>query len=399
MYSYKQIHQIPTTIMRGGTSKGLILRVADLPKEPDLRDQVILRIYGSPDYSQIDGLGGGTALTSKLALVGPASHPDAHIDYTFGQVSLEKEVIDYKASCGNIAAAVGLYAVEEGYVRLAEPITSVCLYNTNTRRIIAVEIPVRNGQIQYNGDFSIAGVPGCSSKIMVNFLDSGGTFTGNTLPTGNPLDRIKLEDGRQFEVSIIDSANILVFVRAEDLGVKGTELCDAINGNTDLLNTLEQIRIEAGVRIGVLTDRAKVTPSTYALPKISIVAFPQDYVTMDNVSVSNKEIDVVARYISMGFLHRAFAVSGAIAIATAAQIQGTILNQIANSNKKGVRIGHPTGVLYVEATIEQAEQDWKVTRAAVGRTARRLMDGYAYVPSSILDTETVSDNPKVASSN
>lgn len=379
------MYQIPTTIMRGGTSKGLILRTADLPSDPTLRDQIILRLYGSPDRSQIDGLGGGTSLTSKLALVGPSSHPNAQIDYTFGQVSLERNVIDYHVTCGNMSSAVGLYAVEEGYVKLTEPVTRVHLYNTNTKKIIAVEVPVKDGQIQYDGDFFIDGVPGTSSKIMVNFLDSGGTFTGKTLPTGNPLDFIKLEDGREFQVSVVDSGNVVVFVRARDLGICGTEVADDINENSELLNTLEQIRVEAGVRIGVITDKSIVTPTSHALPKIAMVASPQDYLTMNGQPISASNIDVVGRYIAMGLLHRAFAVSGAIALATAAKIPGTIPNDIVRSTGQGIHIGHPTGELYVESIVEQYEEDWKVTRGAVGRTARRLMDGYAYIPSSVIE--------------
>ena len=176
MNSNIQNYRIPTTIMRGGTSKGVILRSIDLPSNLILRDQVILRIFGSPDTNQIDGLGGGSSLTSKLAIVGPPSHPDAHIDYTFGQVSLNQNTIDYQATCGNIATAVGLYALEEGYTRLTEPLTCIRVYNTNTKKIIAIEIPVANGQIQYEGDFKIDGVPGHSTKIMLNFLDTGGTI-------------------------------------------------------------------------------------------------------------------------------------------------------------------------------------------------------------------------------
>ncbi|MDP4156970.1 MAG: PrpF domain-containing protein, partial [Bacillota bacterium] len=207
MFDYGQLHKIPTVIMRGGTSKGLILRRSDLPADPALRDEVILRIYGSPDNSQIDGLGGGTSTTSKLAIVGPSIHPDAHIDYTFGQVSLDRQVVDYHVTCGNFVTAVGLYAVEEGYVPLTEPVTAVNIYNTNTDKMIVAQIPVKNGQIQYEGNFSIAGVPGTAARIMLNFLDAGGTFTGKTLPTNNPTDNIRLEDGREYEVSIVDCVN------------------------------------------------------------------------------------------------------------------------------------------------------------------------------------------------
>ncbi|WP_017437655.1 2-methylaconitate cis-trans isomerase PrpF family protein [Saccharococcus caldoxylosilyticus] len=382
MFSYIQNIRIPTTIMRGGTSKGLILRTIDLPPDPAVRDEIILRIFGSPDINQIDGLGGGTSLTSKLALISPPSHPDAHIDYTFGQVSLDKKVIDYKVTCGNMATAVGLYAVEEGYVKLTEPITHVRIYNTNTKKLIIAEIPVMDKKIQYDGNFSIDGVPGFSSKIMLNFLDSGGTFTGRTLPTLNPVDTVYLSDGRQFEVTIVDSVNPVVFVRANDLGVKGTELPNDINNDEKILNTLEQIRVEAGILSGFINDREKVTPSSHALPKIAIVAPPQNYLDINNKLIHAHDFDITSRYISMGFLHRAFAVSGAIALATAAQIPDTIPNQLITSTKPAVCIGHPSGIIYTEAMVKRIDNDWKVPRAAIGRTARRLMDGYAYIPIS-----------------
>lgn len=390
MYDFGQILKIPTVMMRGGTSKGLILRQADLPSDPDLRDLVILRMYGSPDSNQIDGLGGGTSLTSKLALVGPPSHPDAHIDYTFGQVSVESKVIDYHVTCGNFVTAVGLYAVEEGYVPLKEPVTSVRVFNTNTKKLIITEIPVKNGQIQYEGDFTIDGVPGSSARIMLNFPDSGGTFTGKTLPTGRPKDIVKLLDGREFEASIVDCGNVLVMVRAQDVGMQGTELESEINGNRELLHTLESIRVECGIRIELIREeeRASVTAATHALPKIAMVASPAGYNTAGGGKVvSSQDIDIVSRYISMGRLHRAHAVSGAIALAAAAGIPGTIPNQLAKALGAGIRIGHPSGALYAEAMVERNGDDWAVTRAANGRTARRLIEGYAHVPVSVLQKQ------------
>lgn len=386
MYDYGQIYKIPTVIMRGGTSKGLILRKADLPSDPNVRDEMILRIYGSPDRNQIDGLGGGTALTSKLAIVGPSVYQSAHIDYTFGQVSIEKKAIDYNVTCGNFVTAVGLYAAEEGYVPLTEPVTKVNIYNTNINKVIVAEIPVKNGQIQYDGDFSIDGVPGTSSRIMLNFLGAGGSFTGRTLPTNNTQDTICLQDGRKIVVSIVDCANVLVFVKAQDVGLRGTELPDEINVNKALLETLENIRVEAGVKIGLIKreEREQVSPTTHALPKIAMVASPDEYMTSSGTRVKVEDIDILSRYISMGSLHRAHAVSGAMALAAATRIPGTIPNQEISHRKSAVRIGHPSGSLLIDATVEKDESDWRVIRAANGRTARRLMEGYAYVPISVL---------------
>jgi 2-methylaconitate cis-trans-isomerase PrpF len=377
--------RIPCTLMRGGTSKGLILKSVHLPSDPYTRDKVITRIYGSPDVRQIDGMGGGTPLTSKLTIVGAPSHPDAHINFTFGQVSLADNTIDYKPTCGNMSSAVGLYAVEEGYVELTEPVTVVRIFNTNIGKIIEAEIPVKNGKILYEGDFSIDGVPGKAPRIMINFLDSGGAITGKLLPTGNPKDTIKLDDGREFDVSVIDSANVIVFVRAEQLNISGTELGEDFN-KQDLLNTLEAIRVEAGVRIGLIQDRTVVTPVSHALPKIAVLAKPQTYKTSTDRIVGANEIDLVGRYVAMGMLHQAFAVSGGIAAATGAQIPGTVIDELINKSDKGmINIGHPSGVITVDAKVEKNRDLLEVKRAAVGRTARRLMDGYSYVPIKVLE--------------
>jgi len=219
---------------------------------------------------------------------------------------------------------------------------------------------------------------------MVNFLDSGGTFTGNILPTGNPVDTIKLDDGREFSVTIIDAANILVFVKAEDVGATGTELSSAVNGNKALLDTLEKIRVKAGVMIGIITDESQVTPTTHALPKIAMIAPPQEYENENGKTVEKADTDIICRYISMGTLHRALAVSGAIALGAASNIDGTLPNQVVAMKKPQLRIGHPSGTLYVEVQVDKKESEWKANRAAIGRTARRLMEGYTLVPTSVL---------------
>ncbi|GGE33075.1 putative isomerase YraM [Pullulanibacillus camelliae] len=391
MYCIGNHYRVFCTLMRGGTSKGAILRTIDLPTRSEQRDRLILRLFGSPDQNQIDGLGGGTSLTSKVALVGPSHFSEADISYTFGQVSLDKEVIDYAPTCGNMATAVGLYAVEEGYVEMTEPVTYVRIFNTNIKRIIVAEIPVSGGQVQYEGDFSIAGVPGSSARIMLDFPHSEGAFTGHLLPTGQPTDRIELSYGRSYEVSIIDAANVVVFIKAEDVGLTGCELKEDIDRVNGSIGIIEEIRVAAGRKIGLIDKEQEVSPSSHALPKIVFVASPQDYVTANGHSISRDDCDILARYISMGSLHKAFAVSGAVALAAASKIEGTIPNQAlsANASKTSLSIGHPSGLLYVEANIKRAGSGYQVLRSAIGRTARRLMDGYAYIPISVLKRNEV----------
>ena len=235
----------------------------------------------------------------------------------------------------------------------------------------------------YDGVFKIVGVPGTSSKIMLDFLNPGVPFTGKTLTTSNPVDTILLENGQKFNISIIDSLNPVVFIKAEDVGATGLELPDEINTNHKLLNTLEQIRVEAGVLAGIIKERKNVTSASHALPKIAMVTAPQLFKNTNNELIQKEDIDIISRYLSMGKLHRAYAVSGALALATAAKIPGTIPNQIATSSDNELRIGHPSGIIYAEAIVMQENGDWNVSRAAIGRTARRIMDGFAYIPNSL----------------
>lgn len=374
----QKFSRVKATLMRGGTSKGVVLKDIDLPRDSFERNRAILRIFGSPDKRQTDGLGGATSLTSKLAIVGPPSINSAHINYTFGQVSIEKNEIDSKPTCGNMASAVGLFAAEEGYVELVEPITSVRMYNTNTKKIIEAEIPVKNGEIQYEGDFRIDGVPGSAPRIMLNFLDSGGGITGELLPTGNPKDNLTIDTGELFDVSIVDSGNVLVFVRAYQLGIKGNE----IDFNKNIYDKLEKIRVKAGKKIGLMREGDVISPNSHALPKIAMVEEPQSYTTNSNSEVSKDEINILGRYISMGTLHQAFAVSGGIAIGTAANIPGTLINDILGDNiPELIHIGHPSGIIAVNADVTKSNSKFIVNKASIGRTARRLMDGYAYVPN------------------
>jgi len=371
----------PVTVYRGGTSKALVFRPEDLPNDPIERDKVILAAYGSPDPRQIDGMGGADSLTSKMAIIGKSKRSDADVDYTFGQVSLFNATVDYSGNCGNISSAVGPYAIDEGLVPAVEPVTKVRIFNTNTKKIIVAEVPVQNGKPKVDGDFSIDGVPGTGARIVLNFLDSAGSVTGKLLPTGNAKDIIETSHGK-FTVSFVDSANPVIFVGAEELGIKGTELPDEVNANPKLLETLEEIRAIFAVKIGRVDDWKKAKAISPAVPKICFVAKTQTYTASDGRVIKENEIDIVGRMMSMQKPHKAYAVTGAVCTGTAAKIPGTVVYDLLNDDaktKNQIRIGHPSGKLEVEVEIEQKNGEIILHKAALARTARRLMDGKVYV--------------------
>ena len=377
--------RIRCAFIRGGTSRGAYLLEKDLPRDPRLRDQVILAIYGSPDPRQIDGLGGADSLTSKVAIVGPSDRPDADVNYTFGQVSITTALVDYKGNCGNISSGVGPFAIDEGLVKAVEPLTRVRIFNTNTRKIIVAEVPVKDGRTLVEGDCAIDGVPGTGARIMLDFLDSGGAVTGRLLPTGRVKDTIQV-DGRHYTVSLVDAANPGIFVRAEELGLKGTELASEIDTNPWLLEELEKIRGVGAKMIGLVQDWRDGTRLSPAVPKMAVVSPPQEYRSSKGLVVHPEEIDLTARIMSMQKAHKAYAVTGAIVTATAARISGTVVNDVFRPREGTdfVCIGHSSGVLTLEIVVELKEDGWFLKRAALERTARRIMDGYVYVPKSKL---------------
>ena len=254
------------TIMRGGTSKGIFLMEKDLPQDPQLRDRIILAIFGSPDIRQIDGLGGADSLTSKLAMIAPSNEPGRDIDYTFGAVGIDKPFVDYSANCGNISSAVGPFAIEQGSLKAVEPFTIVRIFNTNTQKMIYARVPVQKGKVVSEGDYAIDGVPGTGAKIELSFIDPGGATTGRLLPTGNVVDEVRLDTGEKVPLTIVDAGNPTAFVRAE-IGLQGNEL--PAEFDQDERRKLETIREKVAELMGI-----SLSPS---IPKIAFVAPPQDY--------------------------------------------------------------------------------------------------------------------------
>lgn len=370
-------------IMRAGTSKGIFIKESDLPKSQEERTNRILKIFGSPDVRQIDGLGGGEPLTSKLAIIGPSSREDADIDYTFGQVSYVEPKIDYSGNCGNISAGVGPFAIDEGFVKVEEPYTTVRVHNTNTGKILVEKVEVLNGKAKVTGDYKIAGVPGTGSYISIDFSDTAGAATGKLLPTGNVIDKIDVNGFGEIEVSLVDAANPVVFVRAKDLGLTGIETPQELSENKSMLDTLEEIRGKSAVMMGLTKDWKEAIKEIPAFPMIAFVSEAQEYKDFaTGKKIDEENIDFVSRLMFMQVMHKTYAGTATTCTGAAARIKGTLVNEVIEAKGKGldkvIRIGHPAGVIEVEVEAKEKNNTWVLERAAIGRTARRIMEGTCF---------------------
>jgi len=376
---------IRCTIMRGGTSKGIFLHRNDLPQDPVLRDKVIMRIFGAPDPREIDGIAGAELLTSKLALIGPSTRPDCDVDYLFGQVSMVEPMIDYKSNCGNVSSAVGTFAIDEGMVDAVEPITKVRIHQVNTGKVIIAEVPVKDGRAVVEGKHRIDGVPGTGAKIILDWADAAGSLTGKLLPTGKVVDTLKVEGEGEFEVSLVDAAIPTVFIRAEALGLKGNETPQQIDADKALLQKIEKIRSVAAQVMGLCKDWRKATKEVPYSPFFAICAPPMDYKDWTTgKKIPEKSVDLVVRLLFMQKMHLTYPVTGTTCTVAAAMIPGTIANQLARKDiiERGeLRIGHPAGVIAPEGKVVREKGGFVLKRATVDRTARRLMSGYAYIPT------------------
>jgi hypothetical protein len=361
--------KIRAVYMRGGTSRCLVFHEPDLPGPGPARDRILLSALGSPDpYGrQLDGLGGGISSLSKACIIGPPSVPDADVDFTFAQVEVKTPVVDYKGNCGNCSSAVGPFAIDERLVKAVEGETLVRIHNTNTKKLIVAHVPVNDGEAAVEGDFELAGVPGRGARIALDFLDPGGAGTGRLLPTGTPREII---DG--VEASLVDATNPMVFVRAKDLGLTGTETPQAIDGDRALTTRLEAIRVEAARRMGI--------PGSAAVPKIAMVAAPAGFTSLDGAKYGADSADVVARVMSMGNCHRAFALTAAMCLAVAARVEGTLVHECASGAPAPTRLGHPSGVLPIDARVRVRDGAAWAESVTVYRTARRLMEGHVRIP-------------------
>ena len=368
---------IPAMIIRGGTSKGVYLQKSDLPEESEKWDAILLKMMGSPDKKQIDGLGGSQSVTSKVAIVNKSERADADVDYTFAQVAVDKPIVSYKGNCGNISSGVGPFAIEKGMVEAKEGTTPVRIYNTNTDKIIVADVMTKNGEVVYEGDFGIAGVPGTASPIRLKFVDPAGTLGKGLLPTGQVVDVLEVPGFGTVEVSIIDAANPLVFARAKDLGLTGKELPDELNADPEKLELLEKVRGMAAVKLGLIDDYAKSAWETPGIPKMTFVAEPENYVNMEGKEIKKEKIDLLSRMMSMQKTHPSYAMTGAMCTAAAVVVKGSIVNQVCadDIDTQFIRIGHPGGILECGVDYRESDEKLDIQDTFGFRTANLIMDG------------------------
>lgn len=370
--------------MRGGTSRAVIFRRMDLPADSRKWDPIFLAAIGSPDpYGrQLDGMGGGISSLSKVAVIGEPSRTDADVDYTFGQVAVGEPVVDYRANCGNISSAVGPFAVDEGIVRATGTEAIVRIHNTNTKKLIVARFPVEDSHAEVEGDFELQGVAGRGARIQLKFLDPGGAGTGQLLPTGRVIDRLEVPGWGTIEASLVDATNPAVFVEAAAVGLTATEEPTALERDPAVLGRLEAIRGAAAVRMGLAATPEEATRRSPGVPKIAVVAPPRPATTLAGTRLDPEAMDLTVRMLSMGQPHRVVPLTGAMCLAVAVRIEGTIPNVLARRtpNEADVRLAHPSGILPLAAAVRSDAGAWVADHVVVYRTARKLMEGAVLVP-------------------
>lgn len=381
--------KIPATYMRGGTSKGVFFKLSDLPEVAQqagvARDQLLLRVIGSPDpyEKQIDGMGAATSSTSKTVIVSKSESADHDVDYLFGQVSIDKPYVDWSGNCGNLSAAVGPFAITNGLVdpaRIPENgVVEVRIWQLNIHKTIVSRVPIVNGEVQETGDFELDGVTFPAAEIPVAFMDPA-DGEGAIFPSGNLVDELEVPGVGTLKATMINAGIPTLFINAADIGYTGCELQDVINGDSKALSKFETIRAHGAVRMGLISDISEAANRQHT-PKVAFVGPPADYLSSSGKSVKAADIDLVVRALSMGKLHHAMMGTAAVAIAAAAAIEGTLVNLAAGGGKRNaVTFGHPSGSLRVGAEANLIEGRWHIEQAVMSRSARVLMEGVVRIP-------------------
>jgi 2-methylaconitate cis-trans-isomerase PrpF len=378
--------RVRCTIMRGGTSKAVFIPRDALPADPGEWDGVVLRILGSPDRRQIDGLGGADLLTSKVAVIGPPTHPDADLDYVFGQVSVTEPEIDWSTNCGNVSVAVGPYAITEGYVNATDPVTRVRIHSPRQGRILIAEVPTADGQVVEAGDFAIFGVPGTGARITMDYTLTAGSKTAGLLPTGRARDVLEVPGVGRLEGSFVDAGNPAFFCRGEALGLDGREGPTDIDGDAALVDRIERAR-RAGARVlGLVAEWVRLqSPILPLLIHVYPAQDQPDFVSGGTTPAG--EMDFLAKLYCAGFSHKVFAGTSTICTGAASKVPGSVVHALLSAEATAapvVRIGHFAGVIPVEAVVAGEGRAARLVSAKMWRTARRILDGHVYVPDSVL---------------
>lgn len=387
---FKPQIKVPATYMRGGTSKGVFFKVDDLPEKAKVagkfRDQLLLRVIGSPDpYAKhTDGMGGATSSTSKTVLLSKSDKPDHDVSYLFGQVAIDKPFVDWSGNCGNLTAAVGSFAISNGLVDASRipqnGIAVVRIWQANINKTIIANVPITNGEVQETGDFELDGVTFPAAEVKIEFVDPA-DGEGDIFPSGNVVDQLDVPGIGSFKVTMINAGIPTLFLNADELGYTGTELQDAINNDDAALAKFETIRAYGAVKMGLI-DHIDEAVARQHTPKIAFVSAPQNYVSSSGKQITSVDIDLNVRALSMGKLHHAMMGTAAVAIGTAAAIPGTLVNLAAGGgDREAVVFGHPSGILKVGAKAKITQGQWSVDRVSMSRSARVLMEGNVRIPS------------------
>ncbi len=387
--AFKPQIKVPATYMRGGTSKGVFFNLTDLPEPAQVageaRDNLLLRVIGSPDpyQKQTDGMGGATSSTSKTVILSKSTKADHDVDYLFGQVAIDKAFVDWSGNCGNLTSAVGAFAVSNGLVDASKipenGVVEVKVWQVNISKTIIVQVPITNGEVQETGDFELDGVTFPAAEVKLEFMDPA-DGEGALFPTGNLVDELEVPGIGMLSATMINAGIPTVFINASEVGYDGTELQEAINGDASALEKLETIRAYGALKMGLIShiDEAKARQHT---PKVAWVAPAKTYHASSGKVVNEADIDLVVRAMSMGKLHHAMMGTAAVAIGTAAAIPGTLVNLAAGGGERQeVNFGHPSGTLKVGAAATLVDGNWQVTKASMSRSARVLMEGWVRVP-------------------
>ena len=387
--AFKPQIKVPATYMRGGTSKGVFFNLIDLPEPAQVageaRDNLLLRVIGSPDpyQKQTDGMGGATSSTSKTVILSKSAKPDHDVDYLFGQVAIDKAYVDWSGNCGNLTSAVGAFAISNGLVDASKipdnGVVEVKVWQVNISKTIIVHVPITNGEVQETGDFELDGVTFPAAEVKLEFMDPA-DGEGALFPTGNLVDELEVPGIGMLSATMINAGIPTVFINASEVGYDGTELQEAINGDASALEKLETIRAYGALKMGLIShlDEAKARQHT---PKVAWVAPATTYHASSGKVVNDTDIDLVVRAMSMGKLHHAMMGTAAVAIGTAAAIPGTLVNLAAGGGERQeVNFGHPSGTLKVGAAATLVDGKWQVTKASMSRSARVLMEGWVRVP-------------------